>query len=131
MKVVGAIIRNHAGEFLLQLRDDNAPTFKNCWTLFGGHVEDDESIEQALLRELDEEISLRLPSIESLRKVQTNLNDNGIEQYIYEVMTNVSASQLVLNEGAAMKYVTTNELFDRSFAFNIETVLRQYLKVSR
>jgi mutator protein MutT len=77
MQVVGAIIKNHEDEYLLQLRDDKAPTFKNKWTLFGGKVEDGELPEQALTRELEEELSVPDTAIESLRQVQINDQENG------------------------------------------------------
>lgn len=127
MQVVGAIIKNHKNEYLLQLRDDNAPTFKGCWSLFGGMVELGEEPEQSLIRELDEEIALPLVAIESMRKVQVNQQENGTKQHIYEILTDVALDQLVLGEGADMQYVPDELLFDREFAFNIKDVLKRYI----
>ncbi|MFZ1301640.1 MAG: NUDIX domain-containing protein [Candidatus Microsaccharimonas sp.] len=127
MQVVGAIIKNHHEEYLLQLRDDRAPTFKNKWTLFGGRVEDGEEPEEALLRELNEELAIPQDSIESLKEVQVNDDPNGTRQHIYEVLTGIAISQLVLGEGAEMKYVPRDQLFEREFAFNIEEVFKTYL----
>lgn len=128
--VVGAIIKNPKNEYLLQLRDDRAPTFKNCWTLFGGHVEEGERPDEALLRELEEELSLKSEAIQSVKEVE--INHGGIgdpAQYIYEVLTDVVLYELILCEGAAMEYVTEQSLFDREFAFNIEEVLRRYFQL--
>lgn len=127
MQVVGAIIKNHENEYLLQLRDDKAPSFKNRWTLFGGHIEAGEEPDEALLRELDEELTLSPNAIESMQEIQTNEDPNGTKQYIFEVLTGIALRQLMLNEGAEMRYVSQDLLFDRKFAFNIEEVLRQYL----
>jgi len=56
---VCAIIVLSDGRYLMQLRDDKPEIFfPDCWGLFGGGVEDGETDEQALLRELLEEIGL-------------------------------------------------------------------------
>lgn len=128
MEVVGAIIMNESNEYLLQLRDDEAPTFKHHWTLFGGHVEEDEQPHEALLRELGEELRLDKDRIHSTELTQTNIDDNGTVQYIFEIGTNVPLSELVLGEGEAMEYVPEDVLFDRDFAFNIKNVLEQHVK---
>ena len=58
MKKIAAIIfENNEDEILLYLRD-NKPTipFPNHWDLFGGYVEEGETPEQALVREVKEEL---------------------------------------------------------------------------
>lgn len=127
MQVVDAIIRNQSGEFLLQLRDDKAPSFKNCWTLFGGRVELGETPVEALLRELNEELKLQPNMIESIQQVQVNQGDNSVEQAIYEIMTTATLDQLTLGEGAAMEYAPQSALFDYMFGFNIKEALQRYL----
>lgn len=131
-EVVGALIRNQQDEFLLQQRDQYAPSFQYHWTLFGGKVEAGESPEEALRRELTEEIELDQPHISSLRLVQTNINDSGVIQYIFEVTTDVRIEDLTLHEGQAMAFIAMNALFqhDRMFAFNIKEVLERYLRES-
>jgi 8-oxo-dGTP diphosphatase len=61
-QVVGAILYNRHGEVLLQQRDDkpNLP-YAGYWTFFGGAVEAGETPELAIVRELREELELRLP----------------------------------------------------------------------
>jgi mutator protein MutT len=131
MEVVGAIIKNASNEYLLQQRDENAPTFKHEWTLFGGKVEEGEQPEEALLRELDEELRLDPQDIESITLVQTNTDENGTVQYVFEIITNVPIEALVLGEGEAMEYVPEASLFDRTYAFNIEAVLASYIKKNK
>lgn len=110
----------------MQLRDDKVTQFKNCWTLFGGHVEGDETPEEALLRELHEELALVPDDIESMKKVQMNEDRDGTTVHIYEVFISKTIHQLTLGEGAAMEYITEEALFDREFAFDTESVLRKY-----
>lgn len=59
--IAGAMLINAAGEILLQHRD-NFPHIAspNKWSLFGGHVEDGETPEQTVEREIEEEIGYKL-----------------------------------------------------------------------
>ena len=62
MKEIAAIIlENDKGEFLLYLRD-NKPgiPFPDHWDLIGGHVEEGETPEEALVREVKEELDIDL-----------------------------------------------------------------------
>lgn len=58
VSVAGIIIKNKEGEYLLQLRGKDAPTAKNQWGLFGGHMEENESPIETAWRELKEELNL-------------------------------------------------------------------------
>lgn len=60
---VAAILRLDDGRYLLQLRDSKPGIFfPGHWSLFGGAHEAGESDEEALLRELHEELGLTLTS---------------------------------------------------------------------
>lgn len=48
-----------APEFYLQKRDMKAPTHAGIFSMFGGGVEEGESLSDALVREIQEELSIR------------------------------------------------------------------------
>lgn len=60
-----------SAHYVLQLRDDkpgiSAP---GMWSLFGGGVVEGEEPQAALLREVEEELSIRLPTCQSLWTVE-------------------------------------------------------------
>lgn len=58
--VTGALIYNNRGEILLIKN----PKFLDYWTIPGGHIELDETAEEALKREIMEETNLKLKNIE-------------------------------------------------------------------
>ncbi|MEM7657560.1 MAG: NUDIX domain-containing protein [Bacteroidota bacterium] len=79
MKSIAALlIYNAQNEFLFYLRDDK-PTipFPHHWDLFGGHVEEGESVEEALKRELMEELRWDIPKYGFFREYQTFNEPSG------------------------------------------------------
>lgn len=49
---------------LLHRRDHRAPGHKNVWDCFGGGIEADESPKETLIREIEEELDIRVPESE-------------------------------------------------------------------
>ena len=86
MKQIAAIIlENDKGEFLLYLRD-NKPgiPFPDHWDLIGGHVEKGETPEEALVREVKEELDIDLKEYKFYKKYEC-LTGDAYEniKYIY------------------------------------------------
>lgn len=61
---VGAFLLNAEGQFLLGLRAEWKKTWANHWDVVGGHVEPEETIEHALIREVSEETGVVPTSFE-------------------------------------------------------------------
>ena len=129
-QVVSVIPINSEGKILLQLRDDR-PDIKNpnCWTTFGGGVEDGETPDEAIRRELLEEIELELPL--KLWKVQGYpVERNGqpfiVENYIYVGRIDYCAFEIKLNEGQALGYFALEDLDKLKIGFNFEPLFREF-----
>lgn len=141
--LAGAIIEHPSLGFLLQLRDEHAPSFPLHWSLFGGHIEGDEPPAIALWRELAEELHLEPEQAMRWQLVQRNPRPHGGEQFIFHVVTGATTAELVLGEGKAMRYVAQAQLADaitpdagktpaaasllgHGFAANIVTIFRDH-----
>lgn len=91
LPAVAAAIFNERGDVLLQRRND-----VNRWSVISGHVEFGETVEEAILREIQEEINMqaeivRLIGVYSLPASQTYHHENRMIQYIttyFEVRLN-------------------------------------------
>jgi 8-oxo-dGTP diphosphatase len=130
MKTIAAIIlENDKGEFLLALRD-NKPgiPFPNHWDLIGGHVEEGETPEQALVREYKEELGLDLKEY-SFYKIYECLSGDAYDntKYIYSGKINVALEEITLLEGERPEYFSRKEIPDVKFANIIKSIVLEYI----
>jgi len=63
-------------------RRPDRPWYADCWDLVGGHIEPGETAEQAVIRECQEEIVVR---IHEPRRVPMAVSDPGIEMHTFLV----------------------------------------------
>jgi 8-oxo-dGTP pyrophosphatase MutT (NUDIX family) len=110
VSLAGAIIEHPELGLLLQLRDGDAPTFPHHWGLFGGHMEEGESPEVAIWRELEEELALTPDLVSAWRLGQEFPHASGGHVYIYYITTHATLDDLVLGEGEAMHYAKISDL---------------------
>jgi 8-oxo-dGTP diphosphatase len=125
-----AIPVNAEGKILLQLRDDRPDLlYPNCWTTFGGGLEEGETPEEAMRRELLEEIELELPmklwKVEAIPIERDGQKFIG-ERFIYVGRIDRAASEIKLNEGQALGYFGIEDLDKLQIGFNFEPLFREF-----
>ncbi|MBK8883781.1 MAG: NUDIX domain-containing protein [Bacteroidales bacterium] len=133
MKEIAAIIlENDKGEFLLALRD-NKPSipFPNHWDLIGGHVEEGETPEEALIREVKEELDIDIREYTFYKKFECLTGDayDNIK-YIYTGKINIPIDEITLYEGQRAQYFTREEIRDLKFANIIKSIVMDYINHS-
>ncbi|MEU5398127.1 NUDIX domain-containing protein [Streptomyces sp. NPDC005963] len=74
---VGAVVLNQDGKAFAQKRSPRRRLFPDCWDIVGGHVEPDESLVEALAREVEEETGWRLRRVRRLLGITTWTGDDG------------------------------------------------------
>ena len=107
-KVVKAIIYKN-NQFLLQLRDNSKKiSYPNHWSFFGGEVENDENDEEALLRELKEEIAWIPNKINYYTTFLDYSTNAKVKLYLIKFESN--NTKLNLNEGQKMKWFKLEDI---------------------
>lgn len=131
MKKIAAIIfENDKGEILLYLRD-NKPgiPFPQHWDLFGGHLEEGETPEEALVREVKEEINYDLKDYKFFRKYVCTEGDAYPNiKYIYYGKFNLPIGEMTLLEGEYPRYFSREEIPDVKFANILKDIVLDYLE---
>ena len=130
MKVIAAIIlENDKGEFLLALRD-NKPgiPFPDHWDLIGGHVEEGETPEEALEREVKEELDIDLKEYTFYKKYEC-LDGDAYEniKYIYRGKINLPIEEVTLLEGVRPQYFSREAIPNVKFANVIKSIMLDYI----
>ncbi len=102
-------------KFLLVLRDDK-PTIPNpnCWSLFGGAIEDGETPRQTLDRELKEELNIKIYDIKELDVLKVPLVVAGesytVKGYLSKAFTDANIEDVFIGEGQRAKYFSIEEI---------------------
>ena len=129
MKVpcVAAILWNADRKILLQQRDSQPGlAFAGHWTLPGGKVEAGETAEEAIRRELAEEIGLEMPL--TLWRVYERAHDDAttVVQHVYVGEIDRLVSDLALGEGQALRYWGSEDIGGLPIAFGFESPLKEF-----
>ncbi|MFA5107314.1 MAG: NUDIX domain-containing protein [Patescibacteria group bacterium] len=120
---VGILFENGEGKILFLLRDDK-PTIPhpNQWDVLGGVVEDGETAEQAIVREMHEELELDLKDFKVFKVFHW---PEKIETIFYKKL-DLDINKINLHEGQKIKYFSKEELLQMNLAFHDNEIVRQF-----
>ena len=124
---VSVIIENSKRELLLLLRDDKPDiACPNQWALVGGHVEEGESPEMAMHREIFEEIGQKM-DLFFWKRYDRQYPQAIVDQYIYTGRFDVKEPDIILGEGQAFRFFKAEEIKHLKIGFGFDDLLREYL----
>ena len=114
---------------LVYLRDNKPDIpFPNHWDFFGGHVEEGETPEEALVREVKEEISVDLKQwVLFKRYVCTDGDAYPNIKYVYWAKFDKFAEELTVYEGQRLKAIAAEQRSELKFANILGQVLEDFV----
>jgi 8-oxo-dGTP diphosphatase len=130
MKGCSIIFVNRYKKILLYLRDE-VPSIPEPgkWDLFGGHVELGETPEQAIAREVEEELWIRATN-SGLRLASFSLFRiwpfPDREEYVFWSALNFSENELLLKEGQRIHWFSRDETDALDIGFGFKEVLGHF-----
>lgn len=112
-RTVSCWIMNEKGEILLQKRTANKKRNPNKWAKTGGQVDAGETVEEAIFREVKEELGIEI-SKEQIKVEDVHKSDDKNRRFAYNFIfvVNYKIDDYILQkeEVAEVKYVTIEEM---------------------
>ena len=114
---------------LVYLRDDKTDIpFPNHWDFFGGHVEERETPEEALVREVKEEIGVDLKQWALFKRYVCTAGDAYPNiKYVYWAKIDKIAEELTLHEGQRIEAIAAEQRSELKFANILGQVLEDFV----
>ena len=129
VEIAQILLFERAGRLLIYLRDDKPEIpFPNHWDLFGGHLEAGETPEQALLREVREELGITLEEWQFFRRFDCSAGDAYANvKYIYWAVIPQELGELILYEGQRLISITMAERTAIKFANILGGIIDEFV----
>ena len=128
-QIAMVLLFDRRDRLLIYLRDDNPEIpFPNHWDFFGGHVEDGETPEKALVREVKEELGIELKHWHFFRSfVCTSGDVYPNVKHLYSAQIDLTEEALTLYEGQALKSISAEERTNIKFANILGAILDDFV----
>ncbi|MFA6010416.1 MAG: NUDIX hydrolase [Desulfobacteraceae bacterium] len=127
-KGTSIILYNEKDCLLLFLRDDKPGLpYANMWDIPGGHVEDGETPDECIVREMKEEIGVDIGAPCLFRVYDF---DDRIE-YVYVSFCRYQIENLNLTEGQALRWFSEAEIAKTELAYGFNQVADDFFKSRR
>ena len=124
-KGTSIIFVNDKKQILLLLRDDKPGIpYPNMWDIPGGHVEEGESPEQCIVREMKEEMDLNLKEFQLLSVMEFV---DRIE-YTFWKKLNLDIQKINLHEGQKLKWFTEFEVKNTKLAYGFNEIVDDFFE---
>ncbi|MGA7144894.1 MAG: NUDIX domain-containing protein [Desulfobacterales bacterium] len=124
-KGTSIIFVNDKRQILLFLRDDKPGLpYRNMWDIPGGHVEDAETPEQCIVREMKEEMDLTLNQFElfSVKEFADRI------EYTFWKKANLDIGKINLHEGQQLKWFTELDADNTKLAYGFNEIVDAFFK---
>jgi len=128
-QIAQVLLLDRHNRLLIYLRANKPEIpFPNHWDFFGGHVEVGETPEQALVREVMEELGVNLPGWDFFRRYECLSGDAYPNtKYIYRARIDRTAEELTLYEGQRLVGIEANERHQFNFANILGAILEDFI----
>lgn len=129
----GVILIANDGKILLQYRDKNSRWNQDSWSEFGGQIEEGETPEEAIKRELKEELGIELIGLKFFKKYKLQRKKGIYEQFVFTAQLNYPLENLKKRqkEGKDLALFTFEKIKNLKMADYTRKILEDFFKSIR
>jgi ADP-ribose pyrophosphatase YjhB (NUDIX family) len=126
---VDLIIINDKNKILVCKRTEKEHGYKDTWSIPGGGPEFNEGIEEALHREIKEELGCKIKDLKYFKSYFMKLSEDHISRAIY-FYGKISGKIKLNRELSEYRWfdIDDSELLKLNFAFNQKDVIKDFVK---
>jgi 8-oxo-dGTP diphosphatase len=115
IKTVAGVIKNENGEILCTLRDQGKYDYVSFkWEFPGGKIEEGETLEQTLTRELHEELEIDVEIKDFFYQVEHDYPDFHLSMAVFEC--NLISKEMKMNVHKGIKWLKPEEMMTLDWA---------------
>jgi 8-oxo-dGTP diphosphatase len=129
-QIAMVLVFDRHNRLLVYLRDNNSNIpFPEHWDFFGGHLEDGETPEEALVREVKEELGVELKRWQFFRTYECLQGDAYPNvKHFYWAKIDKTADELTLYEGQRLRSIEPYERNGMKFANVLGEILEDFIQ---
>ncbi len=129
-KGAGIILIANDGRILLQYRDKDNRWNQDSWSEFGGQIEEGETPEEAVKRELKEELGIELTGLKLFKKYELQRKKGIYEQFVFTASLNYPLESLKKQqkEGKDLALFTYEQTKGLKMADYTKEILEEFFK---
>ena len=115
IKTVAGVIKNENGEILCTLRDQGKYDYVSFkWEFPGGKIEEGETLEQTLTRELHEELEIDVEIKDFFYQVEHDYPDFHLSMAVFEC--NLISKEMKMNVHKGIKWLKPEDMMSLDWA---------------
>ena len=119
------IFVNDKQQVLLFLRDNKPDIpYPDTWDVPGGHVDEGETPEQCIVREMREEMGISLKNFQLFSAIEF---DDRVE-YTFWKSENLDIDKIRLTEGQCLRWFTQDEVYETVLAYGFNRIMDNFFQ---
>jgi 8-oxo-dGTP diphosphatase len=128
--VATVMLLNENGEILLQKKDLGFKRWPGRWSMFGGGIESGETPEDAVRREITEELGLKLENLKLFKIFPYEDTDRAGKMHVYTASFVNEISDISLGEGAGFAFFAPSEIAGLRLIDHDDKIVKEYMSAN-